>query len=500
VARAGINVEINIAGDVVDSDVIGINLPDGRSAKIRDALFNRVFFEYLSLPTISEVLARIDRITSTPSTGIREFDFSKASALLRLWMAVLQDLYGFCQPHTFMLDMYANGELAPREEWAANESPLRSGDWIKLRNVHLSPFVNRSPGKFFLGGWRFTSGHSPQEENNFAISERIWTWEDYAVRTMGIGDVRIGELDGFVMLQASAATGAVTSATDGGGAAISALGFPILVESLVYNRLKTTIENFGAVAIDSLYARVAEAGENTGLIWAAGVPKLILVALDRHGMGSPSVPNNMHSSIWTVAEGDDMSKFHYCTWGFVNGSRDYRKNLAASVGVIRTAMEERGLRAVFEFDIEQNWFGEDTRFGPSQIKSLSKKLMKQAGAIKAVELNAIDAGAEHSIEQALRDDDGRLSPKIEMLMSRALAMIQVGRYSEALTLTAKLLEDQQNIAFCWHLHAMGLYYTHATEEAIVAWKRALALTKSYSLRDRVTEILSQIEQPGGGTK
>ena len=50
-----------------------------------------------------------------------------------------------------------------------------------MRNVQLSPFVNRCPGKFYRGGWEFSSGHSKQDEDRFIVSTRMWTWEDYAV-------------------------------------------------------------------------------------------------------------------------------------------------------------------------------------------------------------------------------------------------------------------------------------------------------------------------------
>jgi len=498
VASRDISVEINVAGDVVDSEIVGIRFENGRQAQIRDTLFKRVFFEYLNLPTISEVLATLDRLVSVRKKGLREFDFTKSSSLLRLWMAILQDHYGFAEPHTFMLDMYGpNGQLAPRTEWAADESPLRAGDWVRLKNVHLSPFVNRSPGKFFLGGWRFHSGHSRQEDQQFAVSQRVWTWEDYAVRTMGIGDVRMGEIDDFFMLQASTAVGSATSSTDGGGAAISALGFPILVDRLIFNRLKPTIQDYGVVAVESIYAQVHQSDDKSGLIWAPGVPKLILVAMDRTGLGSTSLPREIYSSVWTVAAKGELSDFHYCTWGFVNGTKEHRKNLKSAVDVVKTAMQERDLQAVFEFDIEQNWFGDDTPFGPTQIKALAKKLSRESTFKRASQLYAIDAGAEHTVHDMLEGDERDLTAETQELLARTLSLVQLDRFSEALACIRKVLATSDNVAYAWYLNGIALYYNEQEQDAVRAWKKALDMSKNYRLRDRIEEVLKQVSKQSG---
>jgi len=75
-----------------------------------------------------------------------------------------------------------------------------------LRNAQLTPFVNRSPGRFYRGGWASSGGHSGRDDAEFLVSARMWIWKDYAVRSMGIGDVRLPPLDGFRLLQATAAT------------------------------------------------------------------------------------------------------------------------------------------------------------------------------------------------------------------------------------------------------------------------------------------------------
>jgi hypothetical protein len=486
-AKTRTNVEINVYGDAVNSTIIGI-AQGSRSIRTDDSLFRKVLFEYLGLATLREVAARIDLHRAAGRNQIREFDFSRDSSLLRLWQAVLQNRYGFATPSTFMLDAYdARGRTRPIDEWQRAEQPLFPGTWVRLRNLQLSSFVNRAPGKFFLGGWRFTYGHEAQEQDRFTVSERMWTWEDYAVRTLGIGDVRLGPLDGFVVLQVGCPNSSATSATSAGGAALSPLGFPVLVEDLLYKKLKPVLDVYGAAYLEELTAQLVPAPEETGLVWAPGVPKTCLVAIDRAGMSTPHVPAEAFNSIWTVAANADRSRFHYCVWGFENGVKNHRANIKNAVETIAAAMAERQLHAMFECDIEQNWFSEETEFGPNQIRALSKQINRHERLRREISLNDIDACAEHTIADAL---EGRsVDPNSMERLSRAYRLLQIGAVEESLAATEAFLKDHREHPFALYLKAANFYCLSKRPEARALLQALLKDRLASNLRNMAEHIL-----------
>ncbi|CAK0763972.1 hypothetical protein CCP2SC5_330001 [Azospirillaceae bacterium] len=484
------NVEINIYGDANNSTIIGIQ-SKGQSITTSDNLFKKVLFEYLGLPTLREAASKIDLYLAKGKDHIREFDFARSSSLLRLWMAVLQDRYGFASPHTFVLDMYDDrGNLNPREQWEPNEAPLFSGDWTRLKNVQLSAFVNRAPGKFFLGGWRFSRGHEEAEEDRIALSERMWTWEDYAVRTLGIGDVRLGPLDGFTLLQASSPLGAVTSFSDVGGAKLSPLGFPLLVEDRLFKKLKPIIDFYGAAFVEEIAAQLVPVPTETGLVWAPGVPKTCLLAVDRSSMSAPAEAQKCYNSIWTVAANRDQTKFHYCVWGFESGTKGYRANMKAAADTIGEAMRKRNLHALFECDHDQNWFSEGAEFGPDQIKFLSKKISKQERLQKEISLNDIDASAEHFVADMVRES--RSDPDAMQKLSRAWQLFQMGSVMESLDIADRFLSENSGNPFAFYLKAVDHFYLSEIDAANGAAQRAFSANPSWELRERIEHLMELI--------
>jgi hypothetical protein len=482
-------VEINVYGDAINSTIVGIDLGK-RSFKTSDGLFRKVLFEYLGLPTLREVATRVDLNLAKSRNHVRTFDFAKSSSLLRLWMAVLQDHYGFADPSTFMLDAYdARGQMRSSKKWTEAEKPLFTGTWVRLKNLQLSSFVNRAPGKFFLGGWRFQQGHDANEVGKFPVSQRMWTWEDYAVRTIGIGDVRLGPLDGFVMLQAGCPSNAATSATDAGGATLSPLGFPVLVEERLYKRVKPMIDEYGVVFLDEFMGQLAPAPENTGLIWAPGIPKSCLVAVDRASISEPSIPRKAFSSIWTVATNDDRSHFHYCVWGFQVGEKGYRAGVKAAADTIAKAMAKRRLHALFECDCEQNWFSEAAEFGPDQIKALAKHVARQERLRREISINDIDAGAEHTVADAVKKGD----PETTAQLSRAFQMLQMGMYQESLAATEAFLKAHPRHPFALYLKGANLYCLGKGTEARPILASTLTTDLSYNLQERTEHLLRLID-------
>jgi hypothetical protein len=493
--RGSTTVEINVYGDAVNSTIVGIQV-GARQIRSDDRVFQKVLFEYLGLPTLKELAAKIDVGVARRRGRIREFDFSRSSALLRLWQGVLRDRYGFAGPSTFMLDSY-DGRLGPKgdSDWAETEAALPIKTWIRLKNVQISSFVNRAPGKFFLGGWRFRTGHDEVEEERFVVSQQMWTWEDYAVRTMGIGDVRLGSVEDFAILQLGCPVGSATSPTDAGGAALSPLGFPILVERLLYNRLKPTLETYGAAHVTEITAQLVPVAEETGLLWAPGVPKSILVAVDRSGMSSPAAPGRSFGSAWTVAANEDRKQFHYCTWGFELGTKTYRANLKQAVQTIAKAMDKRQLSALFEFDAEQNWFSDSTDFGPAQIEALAKKIKTQERLRMEISLNDIDAGADHTIADALGHN---VDPNEMERLSRAFRFMQLGYVESSLAIADSLLQDSPKNPFALFVKGASLFYLDRAKDAKQVLNKALKARPSYQLHERIAHTIQLIDQKESG--
>lgn len=487
------NVEIHVHGDVTNSTIIGI---DGRTPiRTDDSLFRKVLFEYIGIPTLREVASRVELFAATNRGIVREFDFARSSALLQLWMAVLQDRYGFASPGTFMLDAYDDNTRSIRKDYSPSEreDPIHPGTWVKLRNVHLSSFVNRAPGKFFLGGWRFGNGHEPNTKDRFAVSQSMWTWEDYAVRTIGIGDVRFGELEGYVILQAGCASGVNTSPTDAGGATLSPLGFPVLVEHLAYQRLKPLFDDYGSALIDELTAQLLPAPKESGLIWAPGIPKTCLVVTDRANVSGVSTPRRSHNAIWTVAANNDSSKFHYCVWGFTLGEKGYRESMRAAAQTIVAAMHRRNLHAIFECDAEQNWFSENAAFGPTQIDVLAKQVSKQERLKAELAITDIDAGADHMIADC---DGAALDMQSMDSLSRAWRLFQLDETQQSLAMTDDFLEEHPMYPFARYLRGLNLMCLGHQEAAREELQLLLAESGSYRLKDRIEYALDFINKRG----
>lgn len=481
-------VEINIYGDANNSTIIGIQ-GRRRSLETSSSLFKKVLFEYIGLPGLREVASKIDFYHANRKSLVRHYDFARPSSVLRLWMDVLQDHYVFVPPDFFMLDIYdSQGNLNPEPD----KAPLLPGAWTRLKNVQLSAFVNRAPGKFFLGGWRFSRGHEETEKDRFAVSESMWTWENYAVRTLGIGDVRLGPLDGFTLLQGSCPAGPDTSARDAGGAKLSPLGFPILVEDRLWKKLKPIIDLYGAAFVEEIAAQLLPAPAETGLVWAPGVPKTCLLAVDRSSMSVPKEPQTCYNSIWTVASNSDQSHFHYCVWGFESGRKGYRANIKTAADTISKAMSKRQLHPLFECDHEQNWFSEGADFGPDQIKSMSKKIARQERLRKEMSLNDIDAGAEHFVYDSARSFTE--DPDTLQILSRAWQLFQLGTISESLLIIDRYLTEAPENPFALYLKAVDHFYLSEYDVAASAAGRALSAYPSWELRKRIEFVLDLISK------
>jgi hypothetical protein len=185
-AEPRISVEITIDGPVINSTITGV---DRRSMRTQSPMLGRVLSEYLILPTVRELARRARRSANTTGRSLREFDFRR-HGLEYLWMSLLQDQYWMARPSSFTI--YGSKELWEAQhgkhiaEYGGFPEPILHDQWLVLRNAQISPFVNRSPGQFYRGGWEFNRGHSDSDQGQFLISTEMWTWEDYAVRTMGL--------------------------------------------------------------------------------------------------------------------------------------------------------------------------------------------------------------------------------------------------------------------------------------------------------------------------
>lgn len=497
-----IHVNINIAGSVVDSEVIGVKIArDGREKSIRSRLFSQVFFEYLLLPSFQEVAAQLDRRISG-KRGRRLFDFDK-HGLEYLWMSILGDHYWMASPWTFTV--YGSGRWSWRNQHGhhvrkigAAPPALHPGTWVTLRNVQLTPFVNRSPGKFYRGGWEFSRGHDKSDNDLFLVSTSMWTWEDYAVRTLGIGDVRFRDVDDFVLLECVAREHSEpgimeTSGEDGsrfaGGACLSALGFPILITQLAYRKLRHYINELGGVFVSELHAKLLPLEDDPFLFWAPGIPKMCLVAADRAAFCGVRRPGRSFSALWTVATNETDSGFHYCTWGFEIGTKRFRHSLEAAARLVKHAITERGLRALFEFDATTNWFGEGAAFGPLEMEELHKRLKHTPEVRAHAALVAYSAQFDNFVARALH-----IPLDLRDLMCRGLAYLQTLN-AEAALACFKTVEQLSSVhPFITFNCGRAAWLSGDVEAAIQYWRDALKQDPDWQLREQIQRILEEVSK------
>lgn len=497
-SHPNISVNIEIDGPVINSTIIGI---DNQSKRIQNPVFSRVLSEYLVLPTLHELAARVHRAVNTTGKELRTFDFSK-HGLEYLWQCLLQDQYWMAPPSNFTA--YDSDDAV--KQWfdqhgdhvkrGKGPDPILRNQWVILRNVQLSPFVNRSPGRFYRGGWEFTKGHSEFDDGRFLVSSRMWTWEDYAVRTMGIGDVRLPEQDGYYLMQATSALftnsdlgiAFVDVMPDGsryaGGSAISALGFPILVSETLYDRLNSFISSHGAVAVDKLTVRLVRAPEESRVLWAPGIPKTVLIASDARAATGVSTPMPAFNAAWTVAIDEDFSQAHYCTWGFQTGIRTFRSELEAAAKVISGAIKERGLRACFEFDHETNWFGESSIFTVSDISKLAATLPSLSPIRETAE--EIDYAAQYD-SWVERETGFSLEKRNPICL--VIGEAETGRMQSAHHLLDSIDREVAEHPFVIDLKARLYWLSGDTRNAIKLWRNALDRQPQYDLRARITRSL-----------
>lgn len=498
-----ISVEIRIDGPVINSTVVGV---DQRSVRTRSPLFGRVLSEYLLLPTLRDLAHRAQRGLGTAGRSLRTFDFSR-HGLEYLWMSLLQDQYWMARPAGFTI---IGGSRSWAEQHGAHVAreggcpdPIVEDQWLMLRNAQLTPFVNRSPGRFYRGGWGFSGGHSGRDDAGFLVSALMWTWEDYAVRSMGIGDVRLPPLDGFRLLQATAATGndhgnagvMGPTSTDGrhyaGGAAISALGFPVLVSEELYQRLARLVASHGAVAVDRLTVRLVRAPDDARLLWAPGVPKTVLVAADAASASGIAEPTPAYNAVWTVAADAALTRAHYCTWGFQTGVRDYRAGLEAAAKIVAGAIRERGLRACFEFDHEVNWFSEPALFGPADLTGLAARLPASSPVREAAERVSYAAQFDTLVER-----ECNLPAEQRTAVCLVLADLDEGRVEHARSIFESLDDDVRALPFVRDLEARTAWLAGDHPEAVRLWRVALESNPDYQLRERINRILQTVaEEP-----
>jgi hypothetical protein len=494
-----VSVQIKIDGPVINSKITGV---DYQSRRTRDPIFGRVLSEYLILPTMRELAGRIHRTIKTSGKQLRTFDFTK-HGLEYLWQSLLQDQYWMAPPSSFT----GFGQNV-RQDWIDQHGdhaamgglpdPISRDQWLILRNVQLSPFVNRSPGKFYRGGWDWSRGHSRIDDRRFLVSASMWTWEDYAVRTLGIGDVRLPEQNGYCLMQVTSAYGpdlGVHSAMDrdgshyAGGAAVSALGFPILVGQELQHRLDPFMASQGAVAVEQLTARLVRAPEHSGLLWARGVPKTVLTVSDEGAAIGITAPMPIFNAAWTVAADDDLGHIHYCAWGFRTGIRTFRKELETATKVISTAIKERGLRACFEFDNETNWFGETCLFSVSDMVGMADSLPRSDPSREAAEQVSYVTQYDNIVER-----ETGLGIKQRNQICIALGEFEAGHWDNAYNLLSSIGEKAEKSPFVLDLRARTRWFMGDRKGGIELWRAALNERPGYELRDSINKYLRIAEE------
>ncbi len=113
-------------------------------------------------------------------------------------------------------------------------------------------------------------------------------------------------------------------------------------------------------------------------------------------------------------------------------------------------------------------------------------------------MNDIDAGAEHSIRDVLSYEGNEQDETSGKILSRALMLSQLDRNADSLSCVEHVLKKFPKNSFALHLKAVGLWCTGHRGEAIQTWKDARKITKNYSLKDRISRILTDLKVDTGG--
>lgn len=135
------------------------------------------------------------------------------------------------------------------------------------------------------------------------------------------------------------------------------LGFPVLMEANVYNKISEMIDQYGCVFINELtgslrlipeyYTHPKRAGAPV-MEWSTGVPQVGLYVGSQLLLKKPGTPTEALARAWTIASIDNMPCYFDQT--FKIGVEDYEYSIKETTDIIKTEMKTLGTQPKFDFD------------------------------------------------------------------------------------------------------------------------------------------------------
>ncbi len=489
-----INVSIQIDGDVSNAEIVGVRIEQANSKPktLAGNLFKYIFTEYLGLPALCEIQSRL-----TVRQLMREGRSIECQSVHKLWQLVLG---------------------RARDDSVA--VPSRDPVAVRLQNVQLTSFVNRSPGNLpGTGLARFSARDSvgPQR-HELLVGTDVLMWEDLVVRQFGLGDVRFDAFDDRYLLAVLDRPPSLSDdffhvahtdwfrephlnfmrGLDDDKAWITAYGFPVVVTALAYSSVIRELEAYGAVRLEGITGVLASLPSDISLDLPVGIPKLALLVDDRSALQGVSPPDRSLASAWTVVTTQSNDQYQFAHWPFVIGTPDYRINLSDAVKTINKEISRFDLQPIFEFDASQNWFSSDAPFGPRTIRALYHSLQEKERLLAQNRLHDFALRFQAAFDRALvgaalgRSAELGHSRVWEMSLHEAyvmccegLAQLRFGKTDRAIQLFDAI--STRNPDYCWAYFFRGacLYFQGEHSKAAVA------------LGDAVDRALDELLQGSG---
>lgn len=155
-----------------------------------------------------------------------------------------------------------------------------------------------------------------------------------------------------------------------GGHRATEVGFPLIVTSRSYAKIRSTIETYGSVFLESITGIVEEIPnemlmsrkESPVQEWASDIPRVGLRIDSRLLLKHPGTPNVATAHSWTALNWKGSP--YYLTMPFRIGVQEFEYTIKESVDMIRLALNTLDTQALFDFDERTPRFSE-AKFGPN---------------------------------------------------------------------------------------------------------------------------------------
>jgi hypothetical protein len=367
-------------------------------------LLHDVFVEYLGLPSLFEIQAKVQRAHAR-----RRGRYSEHERVRSLWQ-------GLSGPMDQAPDYDPEYPRLPAEVYTY-------GSVVTLHNVQLCSFVNRAPGSRIIASWAGPPLRRikvvDESRRISALDGRINMLVGPVIRAeiqllneFSLGDVRFGMVGDNYLLNAidapsegfsEAVIDTISRLGSGGRGTpkeiwfstllrelrekafeerifpMTEYGFPVLLTSQVYQDIADIVEGYGAVFAEEVTGFLGQIPAEVQLSLNPGVPKIALYVNDRAMIKGRKRPMPAMASAWTVAGNKQENEYPYAYWPFIIGMDGYQDSLRQATSIIGEALSEGGFEAIFEFDQRTNWFSDQTPFGADNMIEMYRSVQIRSG-------------------------------------------------------------------------------------------------------------------------